>query len=182
MGWSTTSEHESTAIMHLAKSDDHTAAIMAAAIIEARLRQALEQQFQRNDKVEQEMFRSTGPLGSFSAKIKLAFLMGIINEETYRDLNTIKEVRNRFAHLVEVTHFDSSNIKSLTDRLSLIGKHFEDLREPGQNFANLHKKDLMMNMEGLAEKLTIPRWRYLMTAMLLTTALLFPQGDKPMVR
>lgn len=40
----------------------------------------------------------------------------------------------------------------------------------------------MINMEGLAEKLTIPRWRYLMTAMLLTTALLFPQGDKPLVR
>jgi len=180
MSWSVKSNAEADAIRRLSSGDDHTAAIIAATIVEARLEDALKTKFQRDAAIEKEMFRTSGPLGSFSAKIKLAFLIGLISKEAYNDLDIFKDIRNRFAHWVDVESFKSSNIKSLTDRLRLIEKHFEETKEP--TFKNVHKVDLIFNMPNLAETLLDPRWRYLMTAMLFGTAFMFPHGDKPLPR
>ena len=127
MGWSASTDHEAKAIMRLASSDDHTVAIIAGTIVEARLRQAIEKVIVRDAEIEKEMFRPSGPLGDFAAKIRLAFLLGIISKEGYDNLDILKTVRNRFAHWVEVENFKSSNVKSLTDRLSIFERHFEEI-------------------------------------------------------
>jgi DNA-binding MltR family transcriptional regulator len=44
------------------------------------------------------MFDPSGPLGSFSTKIVLAFLIGMFTKESTQDLHIIREVRNEFAH------------------------------------------------------------------------------------
>jgi DNA-binding MltR family transcriptional regulator len=180
MGWSASTDHEAKAIARFASGDDHTAAIIAGTIVEARLRQALEKVMVRDAEIEREMFHPSGPIGDFAAKIRLAFLLGLISKEGLQNLNLIKDVRNRFAHWVEVESFKSSNVKSLTDRFSILERHFEETITP--EFKNIHGVDLIMNMEGLAEKLTDSRWRFLMAAMFFSTALLFPRGNKPLPR
>ena len=107
MGWSAVTDHESDAIQSLAQSDDRTIAIIAATIVEARLRAVLENSFLRDENIEDQFFKSTGPLGMFSNKIDLAFLLGLLTKEAHRDLKTMKDIRNKFAHNLEVKDFQS---------------------------------------------------------------------------
>ena len=52
------------------------------------------------------------PLGTFSAKIELAFRLGEIDEECKKTLNTFKKLRNSFAHDASVTTLLSEPIRS----------------------------------------------------------------------
>lgn len=72
MGWMLFNDDETEAVRELFKSSDRAAAIMAATIVETRLTAAIKHRFNPHVAVQNEMFRSSGPLGSFSAKIKLA--------------------------------------------------------------------------------------------------------------
>lgn len=52
--------------------------------------------------LEARLFDGYGPLGSFSAKIDIAYALGIITEQIFNDLKTIKDIRNEFAHPKEL--------------------------------------------------------------------------------
>jgi hypothetical protein len=110
MAW-TLEDHEVEAIKGLAKSDDRTAAIIGATVVEARLRSALEKRFQRDEKIEKEFFRSSGAMGSFSAKIDLAFLMGSLTKDAWHDLDLMKDIRNKFAHRIDVLDLKTQQIR-----------------------------------------------------------------------
>ena len=60
---------------------DRAAAIIAAAFVEDHLASAIKARFHPDEKLLNETFRSTGPLGSFSAKISFAFLIGLCSKE-----------------------------------------------------------------------------------------------------
>ena len=60
-----------------------------------------------------EMFNPEGPLGSFSAKFKMAFLLNVIGPITFMDLKTINDIRRKFAHLVK-TETPNREIKPLS--------------------------------------------------------------------
>ncbi|GMO96259.1 MltR family transcriptional regulator [Bradyrhizobium sp. TM239] len=98
-------------------SPDRAAAIVAAAFIERHLELALKARLVQDDTYLKDMFRSSGPLGSFSSKIRMAYLLGICSKETTRDLETIKNIRNAFAHDVLIAGFDNQRINDLTENL-----------------------------------------------------------------
>jgi hypothetical protein len=50
------------------------------------------------------------PLGSFSAKTRIAFALGLISKAEYSDLNLVRAVRNEFAHNPFTTTFDVQTI------------------------------------------------------------------------
>ena len=77
--------------------DDRTMAIMCAALLEDALEQLLRAQL-RQSKVSDRLFVSEQPLGSFAAKISIAFATGMIGDMTHEDLVRIKDIRNIFAH------------------------------------------------------------------------------------
>jgi hypothetical protein len=176
MGWTANSDHEAKAIEGLSTSDDRTVAIIAATIVEARLREAIERVLVRDEPVEKEMFRTTGPLGMFASKINLALLMGLISKQAWKNLDTMKNIRNRFAHYIDITDFQSQQIRDWCKNLDLIERHFQHF-DAGKGY-NPHGVDFIMYAENLDEKLRDPRWRYLMTAMLFSTALVFPKGRR----
>jgi hypothetical protein len=64
------------------------------------------------------MFKGYGPLATFSAKIELAYLMGVISAQERRDLLIIKDVRNEFAHRPDERTFGSQRISALCGNLS----------------------------------------------------------------
>lgn len=63
------------------------------------------------------LFDAFGPLASFSAKIKLIFALNLVDGYIYRDLETLRKLRNIFAHSVEATRFDSRKVIQLTEKL-----------------------------------------------------------------
>jgi hypothetical protein len=171
--WMTSNDEETEAVRDLYKNSDRAAAIMAATLVENRLAATLKQRFRPNVPVQNEMFRSSGPLGSFSAKIKLAHLLGILSEEGYSDLETMKNIRNRFAHYLDIKDFDSQRIADWCKNFQLIDvcvypagtKDPVINRLPGDWFT----------VPDHEEKMKSPKWRYLLTAMLFSGALGMPR-------
>jgi hypothetical protein len=50
------------------------------------------------------------PLGTLSARIKACHALGLLTEEQYRDLESMRRVRNEFAHNWEGCAFEQQNI------------------------------------------------------------------------
>jgi hypothetical protein len=117
--------------------DDRSMAIVYSVSLEDALESALRSslvdfQPRKNSSVHDEMFRDSGALGSFGAKINLGLMIGLYSEEAWSDLSIIKNVRNSFAHVVEkASDFKADKIRSLCNNL----KRFEQfLFEPPPNF------------------------------------------------
>ena len=66
------------------------------------------------------------PLGSFSARIEAAFAMGLIISPEYQDAQTIRKIRNEFAHAVDVS-FQNPKIKQLCANLNFSAKDYKDV-------------------------------------------------------
>ena len=52
---------------------------------------------QRNFKMK-DLFTGFGPLSTASSKIKIGYAFGFIDEQTYKDLEQLRDIRNTFAH------------------------------------------------------------------------------------
>lgn len=66
------------------------------------------------------LFQGMAPLSTFSAKIQIAYYLGLINKKQYHDLKIIKKVRNLFAHSINRTTFETLDIKDRCNQLKTI--------------------------------------------------------------
>lgn len=82
----------------LSSETDRGCALMAAAYLDDQLQELLLQSFVDDDATSTRFFHPNGPLGSFSARIDLAFLLGLISKQALRDLHLIRKIRNEFGH------------------------------------------------------------------------------------
>jgi hypothetical protein len=81
--------------------------------------------------LDKKLFHPSAPLGPFSVKIDLAYLLGIINEELHHTLHTMREIRNAFPYPQGPVHFNLSNIKQ---HLSDLGWKEGVSKEAGYDF------------------------------------------------
>ena len=79
---------------HFRGESDRACAVLGAALLDSRL----EGLYRRRLRDLADELLSSGPLGPFSARIKLAHALAWIGELVYRDLETIRSIRNDFAH------------------------------------------------------------------------------------
>lgn len=79
---------------------DRGAAIVAAAWLEEALSAALESVLHQHKTSWQRLFAGNGPLTTFSAKIDLCRLLGMLTDMVRADLHIIRDVRNEFAHQI----------------------------------------------------------------------------------
>jgi hypothetical protein len=56
-------------------------------------------------KVASEILGPDRPLGTFSARVDLAYLLGLIPRQARRDLHLIRRIRNAFAHTAQRLSF-----------------------------------------------------------------------------
>src|SRR5206468_5368147 len=82
----------------LSNETDRGAALVCAAFLEEDLKALLERYFTDVPKVVSRLLDQSGPLATFSAKIDLSFVSGLISEEMYRALHLLRRIRNSFAH------------------------------------------------------------------------------------
>jgi DNA-binding MltR family transcriptional regulator len=94
----------------LTKESDRGCALFAAAFLDKALSDLLYLSLVSEKRIEKDLFEGTAPLSSFSARIKLAFYLGKISKECRADLDTIRGIRNEFAHHAEVISFDRQSI------------------------------------------------------------------------
>jgi hypothetical protein len=81
------------------KGTDRAYAIVAAALIEDLLERLHIKHFVPPASKEDSLFAGpNAPLGSFSAKIDLAYRLGFISARLCSDLHLLRKIRNRFAH------------------------------------------------------------------------------------
>jgi hypothetical protein len=125
MEWVTVSKDVGDALKELDEGGDRAAAIVAAALVEEHLTTALESYLHQHPKVTKGLFRISGPLGSFGAKIDLALLVGMFGPASHKELDTIKDIRNLFAHNLRLKGFATQRIKDLVSNLNRYESRFE---------------------------------------------------------
>ncbi|MDC6390966.1 MltR family transcriptional regulator [Maribacter sp. PR1] len=93
---------------------DRGASIMAGSILDEKLKTIL-YDFLIDCKQTKDLIDGYGaPIGTFSSRLNLAFSLGLISEHEFQDCNTIRKIRNEFAHKFEMDFsFEDQKIKSL---------------------------------------------------------------------
>jgi hypothetical protein len=76
--------------------------------------------------VIEERFAPGRTFGNFGAKIDLGYLIGVYSKQAYKELTTIRRIRNDFAHQLEVNSFDRDDMRDRCRNLVLSqGKNCE---------------------------------------------------------
>jgi DNA-binding MltR family transcriptional regulator len=94
-------------------------AIVGASMVEDRLRWLIETKFidGLSGTKKERLFTGLGPLSSFSAKVEIAFALGLLKPELREQLQLIGQIRNRFAHNFRRVRFSDPQIAPLCDKL-----------------------------------------------------------------
>lgn len=104
---------------------DRAAAIIATVALDGMLSVMLEQFFV-SDSLAKDFLSPEQPIGTFSAKIKLSYLVRLVNESVYKDLQLIRKIRNDFAHTLTLTgrsgkhEYLTFGSQSILDRCKLL--------------------------------------------------------------
>lgn len=100
------------------KSDRETA-IVDACYLDNLLETIIQKSYIKDPQVK-TIFKNDRILHSFYTKINIAYFSGLIQNNVYKDLKTICEIRNKFAHAV-MTELDFNNktIVKLIEKLKL---------------------------------------------------------------
>jgi DNA-binding MltR family transcriptional regulator len=151
-------EHITRSLHELNAQSDRSAAIVATAILDLSLTETLTVFLHKNKQITKNFFAIGGPVGDLGPKINLAFLTGLIGEFTWRDLVTVKDIRNKFAHRLDVSDFNSRSIASLSCKLKIA-----EIRTFDTDDGKVFPRGCWMSVENRKEVLANPRERFLLT-------------------
>ena len=93
------------------------AAIIAGSLLEDFIAETIKIHLVHEDKAIEKLFTGFGPLATFSAKIEMAYLMGILSKQSRTLARTVKDVWNDFAHNMDPLTFNTQMIKNKCQRL-----------------------------------------------------------------
>ena len=94
-------------VSEIENQTDRGAAIIATAWLEEQLSAVIKLQFKDDASAWKRLFGSSGPMGTLSAKIDIAKLLGVLSDDSYSDMHQIRKIRNEFAHEVMAKDFGS---------------------------------------------------------------------------
>ena len=147
------------------QENDRTVGIVGGSILEARLEEKLKSQLKAADnkddqKILDDFFQGLGPLATFSAKIRLGYLMKLYSYTVYSELNAIKDIRNFFAHDRMPVGFDSPEISKFINKLKLIENHIRPISELDEQ---AERKAGILYTQNPAASYNTPKWRFIST-------------------
>lgn len=96
----------------LGKQAHASTALVMCARLEKTVQMILETKMPKLSKTQSNrLFEDIkGPLNTFYAKIEVAYSLGLIDHQEKIILHAIRDIRNKFAHADEETHFDSLEV------------------------------------------------------------------------
>jgi len=98
---------------------DRAAAILAATFLDNTLRELLLSHMIDNPIIK-ALFEGDRPLASFSARISIAFGLGLLPRNIYADLELVRKIRNHFAHSEVAAIFGVSPVRDWCAELSVV--------------------------------------------------------------
>ena len=101
-------EDIATFLQGLFQESERSAVVLGAARLDVALEQLLKVSMQHHPGGSDNLFDPDRPLGSFSAKISLAYRLGIIDSRIEHALQMIRRIRNDFAHSIESASLSES--------------------------------------------------------------------------
>lgn len=112
-------DEEVATLFHEMLNDGARGCVLAGtSFIEDVLRGAIAFRFGHlSAKEMRDLFEGTAPLSTYSAKIKMAYAMGIIGKRTRHDLEKLRELRNAFAHSTRHLTFNLPEISNIVGSL-----------------------------------------------------------------
>ena len=111
-------EHVSDIIHELDNQTDRGAALIAAALLDVALREAMKTRLVYFKDFDEQIFDSEGaPLSSFNARIRVARAIGIIGDFAERHAHAIRRIRNQFAHSAFRIDFESEALTPEIEKL-----------------------------------------------------------------
>ncbi len=138
----------------LAKETDRACAVLGAAWLDARLEELLRRRLKHD---VDELLRPGRALQSFSARIRLARSLCWIDEATGYDLDTIRTIRNDFAHSFDHSlGFESQSIAARCRTLRSANAYLDGTTEAAKHQPNFSTHVF----ERVRSKLGEPRWRF----------------------
>jgi DNA-binding MltR family transcriptional regulator len=91
---------------------------VGASIVAEDLRGALLSKMRPlNKSLEKRLFEGYGPLSSLASRIDMAFALGVVSGDMRDDMNSIREIRNTFAHSKRILHFNDPEIAERCKKL-----------------------------------------------------------------
>ena len=133
----------------LNQESDRAAAILAAAHFEHVLGKQIVHKFvELNRELQKNIFDGYGPLSTFSAKIDIAFALGLYDEENRKGLHKIRRIRNEFAHAPRPINFNNEKIADMCSKLPCITSSDADdtFRERYINYLQLSEDALVLGV------------------------------------
>lgn len=96
---------------------DRGAALVGAALLDKQLHDLLRSHLLDKKESLELLEGGSAPLGTFSARIKASYCLGLITDLEHRELQLIRKVRNEFAHQTHGLTFQNEKIASLCGNL-----------------------------------------------------------------
>lgn len=121
------------------KESDRAAVILAVSLIDESLHSLLKAHLVPVNGSSDEMFEgANAPIGTFSAKINMAYRLGLLSTKLTRDIHLLRKIRNSFAHDVYGCNFENGSVKS---RIVELDKSISFI-----DCANLREHQLIKNL------------------------------------
>jgi hypothetical protein len=100
----------------LNNESDRGAVLIASTMIEDLLGRSIRAFLVEDGKVDRLLDGFNAPLGTFSARVLGAFSLGLLSEEEFQECETVRKIRNQFAHNVHPS-FEQQKTKDLCRNL-----------------------------------------------------------------
>lgn len=141
---------------YIPTAEDRVAAIMEATKLESELEDAIKSKMVSLNNTEHgEIFTGEGALATFGAKIKIAYALGVFGKRTRKDLDTIRAIRNAFAHCRKPLFFHTEEVAGACALLTVVA------RTPN-----------LSSFKGIPRPIDTPREMYLASTRLILGALM----------
>lgn len=87
--------------------NDRAIAVIGGAFLDTVLLHILQNFFPEDEKEAKQLFEYNNPLGTYSARVKMVFCLGLIDKLIMEDLKLVGKIRNEFAHNLNASFNDS---------------------------------------------------------------------------
>lgn len=101
--------------------------IVSASVLDRLLEELLKGYFVQDEAIK--VFDNQQPLGNFSAKISMAYCLGLISKEACIDLNSYRKIRNYLAHELVINEEIERWIKDICISFNFSNKCFTGLKD-----------------------------------------------------
>lgn len=112
------------AVKEIGQKPLRSSIITAAALIDSLL-ESLIQAYLVKGSEKEKIFEPQGCLGTFSAKISMAYCLGLISKELHDDINLYRKIRNACAHSIYLGEKELADIKSKILNFTLVKQIFK---------------------------------------------------------